>query len=91
MIQVRRHDDVFATQPGIGAAQDTGHILRFDLRALHACDRLQSNRQREARQRLACIDVSEKLGERMAGVREHLVGVRGVHRHRQLLSDRIVQ
>ena len=47
--------------------------------------------QREARHRLVGVDEREQLREGVAGTGEQLVRVRRVHRHRQLLSRRIVE
>ena len=91
MIEVRRHDDELVAPLRIRAAQDAGDVLRLDLRPLDRRRRLEARRQREARHRLVAVDEREHLGEGVAGSGEQLVGVRRVHRDRQLLARRIVE
>ncbi len=91
VIEVRGQHDVFVAQSRIAAAQDAGDVLRLHLCALDGDSRLQARAQREARHRPSGIDEREQLCEGVPRAGEQLVGVRGVHRDRQLLPGGFAQ
>ena len=88
---MRRQHDELVSALWIGATEHRRDVLRLHLTAFHMHRRSDVGRQCKMRHRPAAVGQREHLGERMARTGEQLLGMRRVHRHRQLLAGGVVQ
>jgi hypothetical protein len=91
VIEVRRHDDEFFSQAGIGTVIDPDDVLGIDRHAFHGRLRAQCDRKDKARQRFLVGDQSIELAERMTASVQELLRAPSCEHQGHHLSGLILQ